>query len=170
MVGSCLAALMISGTAAAQSDLTGNWIGTYTSSIQVSACQNKIYTSTGNASATVLQTGTSLSGRMDFTNVLVFSGNCTPISQEVTTVIVGTVDSSGVVWSFPNDPNVTQFSGAVEGNTITAQISDANGGNGSITMTRTSGDAPAVDLTGSWSGNYSPVSYTHLTLPTICSV
>ena len=155
VVGSCLAALMISAAAAAQGDLSGNWIGTYTSSIQVSACQNKTYTSSGNVSATILQTGTSLPGRMDFTNVLVFSGNCTPTTEEVTRVIVGTVDSSSVVWSFPNDPNVTQFSGAIDGNTITAQISDANGGNGSLTMTRTSGDAPAVDLTGVWSGNYS---------------
>jgi hypothetical protein len=153
---SCLAALMISSPAAAQSDLTGNWTGTYTSSIQLSTCQNQTFTSNGNVSATLLQTGTSLSGRMDLTNVLVFSGNCTPANQEVTRVVVGTVSAPAVVdWRFPNDPNGTVFSGAIDGNAITAQISDANGVSGSLTMTRRSGDTPAFNLTGSWSGNYS---------------
>jgi hypothetical protein len=155
VIGSCLATLMISGSAAAQSDLTGNWSGTYTSSIQLSPCQNRIFTSSGDVSATILQNGPSLAGRMDFTNVQVIGSNCAPASEELTHAIVGTVSASGVAWSFPNDTNVTQFSGAVDGNTITAQISDANGGSGSLTMTRTPGDAPAVDLTGSWSGNYS---------------
>ena len=155
VIVSCFAALMISASAAGQSDLTGNWSGTYTSSIQLSSCQNKIFTSSGNVFATILQTGPTLAGRMDFTNVVVIGSNCAPANEELTLTIVGTVRASGVAWSFPNDANVTQFTGTVDGNTITAQISDANGGSGSLTMTRTQGDAPAVDLTGSWSGNYS---------------
>ncbi len=155
VIGSCLAAVLISSSAAAQSGPTGNWTGTYTLSVPVSACQNKTYTSSGNAAGTLLQTGTSLSGRIDLTNVLLFSGNCTPTAGEVTRVVVGTISGSSVMLTFPNDSNSTQFSGSIDGNSITAQMSNGSGGSGSLTMTRTSGDPPALDLTGTWSGNYS---------------
>jgi hypothetical protein len=155
VIGSCLAALLISSSAAAQSGPTGNWTGTYTFSVQLSACQNKTYTSSGNVAVTLLQTGTSLSGRIDLTNLLLFNGNCNPTAGEVTRVVVGTISGSSIMWSFPNDSNITQFSGSIDGNSITAQMSDVSGGSGSLTMTRTSGDPPAFDLTGTWSGNYS---------------
>jgi hypothetical protein len=155
VIGGCLVALLITVSAAAQSGPTGNWSGTYTYSIQVSGCQNKTFASSGNISATLLQSGTSLSGRIDFTNLLVFSGNCNPVNQEFTSVIVGSVAGSSIDWRIPNDSTGTQFSGTIDGSSITAQISDAFGGSGSLTITRTSGDAPAADLTGTWSGNYS---------------
>ena len=155
VIVTCLAALLISSAAAAQSGPTGNWTGTYTYSVQVSACQNKTYTSSGNVTATLLQTGTSLSGRIDFTNVLLFNGNCNPAAGELTRVVVGSVSGSSIMWSFPNDSNVTQFTGSIAGSSITAQMSDVSGGSGSLTMTRASGDPPALDLTGTWSGNYS---------------
>jgi hypothetical protein len=155
VIGSCLAALLISSSAAAQSGPTGSWTGTYTFSIQVSACQNKTFTSSGNVAVTFLQTGTSLSGRIDLTNVLLFNGSCNPAAGELTRVLVGKISGSSIMWSFPNDSNVTQFSGTIDGSSIAAQISDVNGGMGSLTMTRTLGDPPALDLTGTWSGNYS---------------
>ncbi len=155
LIGSCVAAVLICSPAAAQSDPTGNWTGTYTFSVQLSACQNKTFTSTGNAAATFLKTGTSLSGRIDLANFLVFSGNCNPTAGEVTRVIVGMINGSSINWTFPNDSSVTQFNGSIDGNNITAQLSDAGGATGSLTMTRTSGDPPAVNVTGSWSGNYS---------------
>jgi hypothetical protein len=149
-----LAALLISSSAAAQSDPTGNWTGTYTFSVQLSACQNKTFASSGNVALSLLQTGTSLSGRIDLTNLLLFNGNCNPVAGELTREVVGTISGSSFMLSFPNDSNITQFSGSIAGNSITAQISDASGGSGSLTMTRASGDPPALDLTGTWSGNY----------------
>ena len=122
----------------------------------MSACQNKTFTTSGNAAVTLLQTGTSLSGRIDLTNFLAFNGNCTPAAVEVTRVIVGTISGSSIMWSVPNDSNITQFSGSIDSNSITAQWADASGGSGSLTLTRTSGDPPAVDLTGTWSGTLQP--------------
>jgi hypothetical protein len=151
----CFAALLFSVPASAQTSLTGTWSGTYTFSIQLSACQNKTFTSSGNVAVTFLQTGTSLVGRADLTNALVFGGTCNPGNGEVAHVLLGTVGTTGITWHYPNNPNGTQFSGTVDGNTIAAQISDFNGGSGSLTMTRTSADAPAVDLTGTWTGNSS---------------
>jgi len=54
----------------------------------------------------------------------------------------------------PNDQSQTQFTGTISGSSITAQWSDLNGGTGSITLTRTSGAAPSIDVTGAWSGTY----------------
>ena len=155
LIGGLLAGLLISVSAAAQSGPTGNWTGTYTYSLQVSSCQNKTFTSSGNVTATIFQVGTSLSGRIDLANLLVFNGNCSPANQEVTSVIVGSVAGASLNWRFPNDTSGTQFSGTTDGTSIAAQISDAFGGTGTLTMTRTSGAAAAVDLTGAWSGNYS---------------
>lgn len=149
-----IGALLLTASANAQSGLTGSWTGTYSSSIQASGCQNKTFTSSGNVTITFLQTGTSLLGRMDRTNVLVFSGNCSPTNQEITRAIVGSVDGTSVTWAHPNDSNGTQFSGTVDGDTITAQLSNAFGGTGTVSLSRAPGTAPAADLTGSWSGNY----------------
>jgi hypothetical protein len=154
-ISGCIAALLVSVSAFAQTSPTGNWTGTYTYSIQVSGCSNKTFTSNGNVAATLLQTGSSLSGRIDLTNLLVFSGNCNPVSQEITGAIVGSISGSTIGWRFPNDGSETQFGGTTDENSISAQISDAFGGTGTLTMTRTPGDAPAVNLTGTWSGNYS---------------
>jgi hypothetical protein len=149
-----LAVLLISSSAGAQSRPTGNWTGTYTFSVQLSACQNKTFTSSGNVAVTLLQTGTSLSGRIDLTNLLLFNGNCNPAAGELTNVVVGTISGSSIAWSLPNDSNMTQFSGSIDGDNVTAQISDVAGGSGSLTMARASADPPAVDLTGTWSGDY----------------
>jgi len=150
-----LALLGICAPAGAQSSLTGNWSGTYTYSIQLSACQNKTFSSNGNVALSMLQTGNLLQGRADLTDVLMFSGNCNPAKGELTMVIVGAVDGSSVLWGFPNDSTNTQFSGSLNGDSIAAQISDANGGSGSLSMTRASADPTAIDVTGTWSGNYS---------------
>src|SRR5713226_1608063 len=141
--------------AGAQSSLTGNWSGTYTYSIQLSACQNKTFGSNGNVALSILQTGNLLQGRADLTDVLMFSGNCNPAKRELTIVILGTVDGSSVLWGFPNDSTHTRFTGSLSGDSIVAQISDANGGSGSLTITRASADPTAIDVTGTWSGNYS---------------
>lgn len=147
--------LLISATAIAQSGPAGNWSGTYTYSIPVSACQNKTFSSSGNASVTFFQIGASLTGRIDLTNVLIFSGNCNPTNGESTRVLAGAFNASNVTWRFPNDSNGTQFTGSISGDSLSAQITDDNGGSGSLTLARASGTAPAVDLTGTWSGNYS---------------
>ncbi|HEX7421447.1 MAG TPA: hypothetical protein VF505_16270 [Thermoanaerobaculia bacterium] len=155
VIGSCLATLIFSSNAAAQSNPTGNWNGTYTLTLQVSSCSNKTFTSSGNVTATFLETGTSLAGRIDLTNVVLPNSNCVATTSEVTSAVVGTVSGSSIAWSIPNSSNGTHFNGSIVGNSIVTQISDGNGGTGSLTMTRTSGDAPAVDLTGTWSGTYS---------------
>jgi hypothetical protein len=147
--------LAIGAPAAAQTGLTGIWSGTYTYSIQPSACGTTTFSSNGKVTLTILQTGASLSGRADLTDALIFSGNCNPAKGEITNVIFGSVDGSTVVWGFPRDPVVTQFSGTISGDSIAAQISDGAGGTGSLTITRTSSDATAIDVTGTWSGNYS---------------
>src|SRR5450432_2057635 len=155
IIGSCLAALIFASTAAAQSNPTGSWSGTYTLTLQVSSCSNKTFTSSGNITAAFLETGTSMAGRIDLTNVVLPNSNCVATTSEVTSAVVGTVSGSSIAWSIPSSSNGTQFNGSIVGNSSVAQISDANGGTGSLTMTRTSGDAPAVDLTGTWSGTYS---------------
>ncbi len=149
------ALFVIAAPAAAQTALTGNWSGTYTYSIQLSACQNKTVSSSGNITLNFLQTGTALQGRADFTDALIFSGNCNPTKGELTNVVFGTLDGSNVAWAFPNDSTATRFTGSVAGDTITAQFADSGGGTGSLTMRRTSADPMAVDVTGTWSGNYS---------------
>jgi hypothetical protein len=149
-----LAVLLLPRNATAQTNPTGNWSGTYTYSIQVSSCQNKTFTTSGNISATFFQIGNALSGRIDLQNLLVFNGNCSPVNQEITSVVIGSVTSTGINWRFTNDSNQTSFSGTSDGTAITATISDAFGGTGSVTMTRPSGGAAAVDITGSWSGTY----------------
>src|SRR5260370_39504622 len=120
LIGSLLVTLLVNIPAAAQNGPTGNWTGTYTLSFQVSACQNRTFTSSGNAAVTLLQSGASLSGRIDLTNILVFNGDCNPVQQELTRVIVGTVSGSSVAWKFPNDSNGTQFNGTIDGSSLTA--------------------------------------------------
>lgn len=154
MIAGALAALLVAGSARAQNGPTGNWSGTYSSSIQLSGCQNKTFTSSGNVSLTFLQNGAALVGRMDLTNVLVFNGNCTPTTQEVTRVILGTVDGNNLVWRFPNDSNGTEYNGTIGGDGITAQSSNVYGGTGTLSLTRNPATAPAADLTGSWTGSY----------------
>ncbi|HYM62812.1 MAG TPA: hypothetical protein VEZ11_18145 [Thermoanaerobaculia bacterium] len=148
-------ALLAAASASAQSGLTGYWTGTYSTSIQVSNCQNKTFTSSGNVAVTFLQTGTSLLGRMDRTNVLVFNGNCTPTNQEITRAIVGLVNGTSVVWAHPNDSNGTQFNGNVDGDNLTVQLSNNFGGSGTVTLSRAAATPPAADITGSWSGTFS---------------
>lgn len=147
--------LALAAPATAQISLTGNWSGTYTYSLQLSACQNKIVSSNGTIAVTFLQAGNSLQGRADLTDVLVFSGNCNPTKAEHTTALFGTVTGSSVVWAFPNDSIGTQFIGTVAGDTITAQMTDDAGGTGTLTINRTPVDSMAVDATGTWSGTYS---------------
>ena len=148
------ALFIVAAPATAQTNLTGNWSGTYTYSLTLSACQNKIVSSNGTIAVTFLQTGNSLQGRADLTDVLIFSGNCNPTKGEETSAVFGTVTGSSVVWAFPNDSLATEFSGSASGDTITAQISDAAGGTGTLTINRTPVDPMAVDVTGSWSGTY----------------
>lgn len=154
VLAGCVVALLISPAAFAQSGVTGNWSGTYNYSITVSSCSNKTYTSSGNTTVTLMQTGTSITGRMDIANFLAFNNSCSPSPTEVTTVIVGTVNGSAIALSVPNDSNVPQFSGSVSGNTIALDWTDANGGTGAVQLTRVAGDAPSVDVTGTWTGNY----------------
>jgi hypothetical protein len=148
------ALFVVAAPASAQTSLTGNWSGTYAYSIQLSACQNKTFSSNGNGTLTFLQTGSSLQGRADLTDALIFSGNCSPAKGELTSVVFGTLDGSSVVWAFPNDPIATQFTGSVSADTITVQLSDDAGGTGTLTVSRTSPDPMAVDVTGTWSGSY----------------
>jgi hypothetical protein len=147
-------AVLISSTASAQTP-TGQWSGTYTLSIPVSSCQNKTFTSSGNVTATFLQSGTSLLGRIDLTNVVLPDSNCKTTTSEVTSSIMGMISGSSITWNFPNDQFATQFAGSIVGDSIVAQITDNSGGTGSLTMTRATGDPAAVDVTGSWTGTYS---------------
>ncbi|PYQ47314.1 MAG: hypothetical protein DMF59_19185 [Acidobacteria bacterium] len=140
--------------ATAQTTLTGNWSGNYSYSIQVGACQNKTFTSNGSVTFTLLQVGHAIQGRADFSDFLIFSGNCSPAKGEVTSVIVGTFDGANLALAFPNDSSITQFSGHASGDSISAQISDAIGGTGSLTASRAPANPASVDATGTWSGNY----------------
>ena len=155
MIGASIAAFLATSSATAQTGATGNWSGTYSFSVQLSGCSNKTFTANGAASMTLLQTGTSISGRMDLVDFLAFTGACTAATAEVTRTIVGTVDGSTIASSVPNNPNMPQFNGSIGAGTIALQWTDAGGGTGSLTFVRASGDAPAVDVTGAWSGNYS---------------
>jgi hypothetical protein len=148
------ALFIVAAPATAQTNLTGNWSGTYTYSVQSSACQNKVFSSNGNVAITFLQTGASVQGRADLTDSLFFSGNCNPTKGERTIVITGTLDGSTVVWTFPNDSLATQFTGMVTGDSITAQISDDAGGTGTLSITRSVPDPMPSDFTGTWSGTY----------------
>jgi hypothetical protein len=140
--------ILIASSAAAQSGVTGTWSGTYAMSIQVGSCQNKTFTWSGNATVTFLQSGASVTGRIDLTNFTFLNNNCTTTSAELTKVVFGT-DGSTLTLAVPNDPNGWQFSGPVGA----LQLSDVNGLTGSLSLTRVSG-VPAADFTGSWSGNY----------------
>lgn len=154
IVKKILLALVIAAPALAQSGATGNWSGTYTFSVQLSSCSNKTFTASGPVSITLLQTGTSISGRIDLTNFISISNNCTATTIESTKVIVGTLSGTAIAWSIPNDPNSAQFSGTFDGATIAALWTDANGASGSLTLTRPASDPPTVDITGAWTGTY----------------
>ena len=149
-----LFALALAAPATAQTNLTGSWSGNYAYSVQLTACQNKTFTSSGNVTINFLQTGVALQGRADFADALIFSGNCNPVKGEETDIVYGTLDGSHIVWALTNDATNTQFNGTVTGDSITAQFSDAAGGTGTLSLTRPPADPMAVDVTGSWSGNY----------------
>lgn len=147
------ASVWVAAAAHAQS-LTGNWSGTYSYSIQVAACQNKTFTSTGNATATLLQTGTAIFGRIDFSDVMILGTTCTPMLAHVTSAIIGRVDGTAISLTFPNDSASTAIVGTASANAITMTLSDAFAATGTLNLTRDSGNAPSVDVTGLWSGNY----------------
>jgi hypothetical protein len=153
-IGAVVAASLTAIPAAAQS-VNGTWSGTYSFSVQVSACSNKTFTAAGNTSMTLLQTGTSVSGRIDLANFLALDSKCNASTAELTRVINGTISGSNIAFNVPNSPNATQFQGTINGDTITALWSDLAGATGTLSLTRTASDAPAVDVTGAWSGNYS---------------
>jgi hypothetical protein len=146
-----LSMLFVAISAAGQ---TGNWSGTYTYSVTLGNCSNKTFSASGNASMTLLQTGTSIAGRLDLANFLVFTNTCTATTGEVTTALVGRVSGSVIEWIIPTDPNGQDFIGSIDANSISVQWTDSSGGLGSLTFTRTSGDAPAADMTGTWGGTY----------------
>ncbi len=149
-----VAASLIAIPAAAQS-VTGNWSGTYSFSVAVSSCSNKTFTASGNVSATLLQTGTSVSGRLDLANFISIDSNCNATTIESTRAVAGTISGSTLLLSVPNSANATQYQGTINGNSITLQWANAAGATGTVSLTKASGTAPAVDVTGSWSGNYS---------------
>jgi len=148
-----IALMFIAAPAFAQSGLTGNWNGTYTASIQLAACQNKTFNWNGNASVTLLQAGSAVTGRLDLTNFTVFNSSCTTSSAELTKEVIGTTDGTTISVTAPNDPSGWQLTGTLSGSTITLQLTDPNGLTGSLTLARTAG-AATVDFTGSWSGSY----------------
>src|SRR5215467_6596320 len=94
--------MLIAAPAFAQSGITGNWSGTYTARIQLSACQNKTFTWSGAASLTLLQAGAAVTGRLDLTNFTFFSSNCTTSSAELTKEFVGTTDGTSLTLDVPN--------------------------------------------------------------------
>src|SRR5437667_2572990 len=150
-----IAMMLVAAPAVAQTGLTGSWNGTYALSIQLSACQNKTFTWSGNASVTLLQAGSSLTGRSDLTNFTFFNNNCTTTAGEITNDLFGTTDGSTLSLAVLNDPKGWQLTGTVNADSIVLQLSDVNGLTGSLNLARTSGAVPAVDVTGSWSGTYS---------------
>lgn len=149
-----IAAAAVALPASAQS-VTGVWSGTYTYSVQISNCSNKTFTGGGNVSLTLLQTGASVSGRIDLANDVAIDANCNASTVEVTRSIVGSAGAGSMTFTAPASPASPQFQAIVSGNSITANWTDSNGGEGTLTVTRTTGDAPAVNLTGSWTGTYS---------------
>ncbi len=148
------AALLAFSMPLAAQTITGTWSGTYTFSIQLAACSNQTFSTSGNITVVFDQTGTALVGRDDLTNDFAFAGTCTPTKVEATHEIVGTVGPGSINWHYPNDSNGTTFTGTISGNSITASITDANGATGTVTLTSTAA-TPAVYLTGSWGGTYS---------------
>lgn len=138
----------------AQTAVTGVWSGTYSYSVQVASCSNKTFTASGNANVTLLQTGSSVSGRMDISNFLSIGRSCTATTIEATTAIVGSVGGSTVMWTPPNDPNSSQFVGTISTDTMNVVWTDNAGASGRMTLTRANGAAPSVDITGSWAGTY----------------
>ena len=107
----------------------------------------------GNATVTLLQTGTLLTGRMDLANVLEFNGSCTPTTGDSTSAVLGTLNGSNVEWHGTGD--TTEFTGTIDGDHLSATMSDSSsGGTGTITLTRASASATA-DATGAWAGSYS---------------
>ncbi|HEX9160574.1 MAG TPA: hypothetical protein VF980_02620 [Thermoanaerobaculia bacterium] len=153
-LGTLFALFFFAIPAFAQTGATGNWSGTYDFSVQLSSCPGKTFSASGGAAMTLLETGTSISGRLDLVNFLNFTSTCTAGTAELATAIVGAVSGSTITFSTPNDPNGTVISGTINGNTITAQWTDNAGGSGSLTFTRATGDAVAVNATGTWSGTY----------------
>ena len=146
-----IGALLFATSATAQ--VAGRWSGTYTFTFTVTGCQTP-FTMSGNVTATFLQSGALVSGRMDLTNALIFNGNCSPAKGDLTSAFVGNVAGTSVTWEFPNDANGTQFAGTMNGNQMTGTITDSSGDSGSLTLTRTPPDSAATNLTGSWTGTY----------------
>ncbi len=147
-------AVFIAVPAVAQTGVTGTWSGTYSFSVQVASCSNKTFNASGNASLTLLQTGSSVSGRLDLANFVAIDNSCNASTIEATTAIVGTVSGGAIEWSAPNDPSGADWTGTVTGDSISSGWTDAAGGTGTLTLTRTSGTAPSVNTTGAWSGTY----------------
>lgn len=135
--------------------LTGNWTGTYSLSIQVSGCQNKTFSWSGNVSASLLQSATAVTGRLDLTNFTFISSSCTTSTGEVAREVVGTTNGTSLALSVPNDPNGWQLLGNDGDTAITLQLNDANGLTGTFNLQRAAAQPIAADFTGSWSGNYS---------------
>ncbi|HSP34551.1 MAG TPA: hypothetical protein VLU46_09575 [Thermoanaerobaculia bacterium] len=133
---------------------TGTWSGAYAYSIQVSSCSNKTFTANGNATLVLLQTSAAISGRLDLTNFLSLSNSCTAGTVEATAAVVGTISGGTLAFVDPTSPGDSPFTATVSGSTMNVQWADSSGGSGTMTLTRSSGDAPAVDTTGTWSGNY----------------
>jgi hypothetical protein len=147
------AVMFVAFHAPAQSALNGKWTGTYSLNFQVSGC-SATFTMNGNATLMLLQTGTSFTGRMDLTNVMLFGSTCTPTLVERAMPIVGAVDGSDVTWHMSTDPNGAQFDGTLNGNVLSVQVTGSSGGTGTATFTRADVDPQAADLTGTWSGTY----------------
>jgi len=146
--------ILAAAPAFAQSGVTGNWTGQYNFSVQISSCSNKTFTAGGAVSATFLQSGTSVSGRIDLKNFLALT-SCNSTFAEATDVAVGSITGNTIELAGPNSPASTRFTGTTDGSTISLQWSDDNGGTGTITLSRVPGDAPATDAPGAWSGTYS---------------
>jgi len=134
--------------------LTGNWTGTYSLSIQVSGCQNKTFTWSGNVTASLLQNNTAVTGRIDLTNFTFLSSSCVASSGELAREVVGTTNGTTLTLAVPNDPNGWQLLGNAGDTAITLQLSDANGLTGTFNLQRASAQPITADFTGSWSGNY----------------
>src|SRR5579872_1957003 len=135
--------------------LTGNWTGTYSLSIQVSGCQNKTFSWSGNVSASFAQNATAVTGRLDLTNFTFISNSCTTSTGEAAREVVGTTNGTSLSLSVPNDSNGWQLLGNDGDTAITLQLNDANGLTGTFNLQRAAVQPIAADFTGSWSGNYS---------------
>lgn len=147
------AALLALSMPLAAQTVTGTWSGTYSFSVQLSACSNQTFSSSGNITVVFLQTGTALVGRADLTNDLAFGGTCSPKNVEATHEIIGAVGPGTINWHYPNDTNGTTFTGTISGDKISGSITDVNGATGTVSLTRTAA-TPDVFLTGNWGGTY----------------